>query len=102
MKLYIDTRDREKINISILEENKILISKEANSQISSDTALILLEKALSDLNLNIDKITEIELERGPGSYTGTRIGVAIANSLSFVLQIPVNGKEVSSIENPKY
>ena len=102
MKLYIDTRDREKINISIFKKNNIIISKEANSQINSDTALILLEKALSDLNLNTDKITEIEVERGPGSYTGTRIGVAIANSLSFVLQIPVNGKEVSSIENPKY
>jgi tRNA threonylcarbamoyladenosine biosynthesis protein TsaB len=102
MKLYIDTRDREKINISILEKNKILISKEANSQINSDTALLLLEKALSDLNLNTDKITEIEVERGPGSYTGTRVGVAIANALSFALKIPVNGKEMSSIENPKY
>lgn len=100
MKLYIDTRDRKKINIAI-SEKKIIISK-ANSQINSDTVLSLLKKALSDLDLGIDKITEIEVERGPGSYTGTRIGVAIANALSFALQIPINGKEISSIESPKY
>jgi|SRR3989344_9025596 len=102
MKLYIDARDRKEIAISIWEKDEVLISKKANSQINSDTALILLEKALSDLNLNIDKVTEIEVERGPGSYTGTRVGVAIANSLAFALQIPINGKNVSGLETPKY
>lgn len=102
MKLYIDTRNREKISIVIFEKGKILISKEASSQINSNTALLLLKDALVEAGLKMEKISEIEVERGPGSYTGTRIGVAIANALSFALQIPINGKEISSIESPKY
>ena len=102
MRLYIDTRNREKIRIVIFEKDKILISKEANSQINSNTALLLLKDALIEAGLEMEQISEIEVERGPGSYTGTRVGVAIANSLSFALQIPINGKEISSIESPKY
>lgn len=101
MKLYIDTRDRKKINIAISEKNKIIISR-ANSQINSNTALLLLKKALIEADLEMEQISEIEVERGPGSYTGTRVGVAIANALSFALQIPINRKEISSIESPKY
>lgn len=102
MKLYIDTRNREKISIVIFEKDKILISKEANSQINSNTALLLLKDTLIEAGLEMERISEIEVEKGPGSYTGTRVGVAIANSLSFALQIPINGKEISSIESPKY
>ena len=39
----------------------------------------------------------MELNIGPGSYTGLRVGAAVANALGFALQIPVNGKD-SAVE----
>lgn len=102
MKLYIDTTDRNKIKISIIKNNKEIISKEDSVGINSDSLLELLEKTLRQASLTTSDITEIGVERGPGSYTGARIGVTVANTLSFALQIPVNGKRLSRLENPIY
>jgi tRNA threonylcarbamoyladenosine biosynthesis protein TsaB len=41
-------------------------------------------------------LTGIVVGRGPGSFTSIRIGLAVARSLSFALQIPVAG--VSTLE----
>ena len=38
-----------------------------------------------------EDIDELEVNPGPGSFTGTRVGVAIANMLSYALDIKVNG-----------
>ncbi|MBI2019279.1 hypothetical protein HYS95_01250 [Candidatus Daviesbacteria bacterium] len=38
----------------------------------------------------------IEVETGPGSFTGLRVGVSVANALGFALGIPVNGKKLES------
>ena len=39
------------------------------------------------------KLTGIEVFKGPGSFTGLRVGVAIANALGAAMDIPVNGKK---------
>lgn len=46
-------------------------------------------------------ITAIEVNTGPGSFTGTRVGVAVANALGFALDIPVNGSPRSPREAGK-
>ncbi len=102
MKLYIDTRDREQINISIKDGEKILVSKKSDSSVTPESALSLLKLALEEIGGSISEIKEIEVERGPGSYTGTRVGVALANALSLSLQVPINGKDLSQLENPEY
>lgn len=46
-----------------------------------------LETLLEQSGVNLDQIDEIAYGLGPGSYTGTRVGVAIAKSLHFGLKM---------------
>lgn len=43
--------------------------------------------------LKLSDVTEIEVVTGPGSFTGLRVGAAVANTLGLLLDIPVNGKK---------
>src|ERR1700722_8616139 len=46
---------------------------------------------LDKVELPLKSIAQISVGVGPGSYTGTRVGVAVAKSLSFGLNIPLRG-----------
>ena len=49
----------------------------------------LIEQALEDCGLSLKDIGGIAVSRGPGSFTGIRIGMATAKGLAQVLQVPV-------------
>lgn len=103
MKLYIDTRSRENIIISILKNGEVFYSTQSDSHdVTPESALALIEGALNDSSIKTSELKEIFVEVGPGSYTGVRVGVSIANSLSFALGIPVNKKSISDIALPEY
>ncbi|MEY8735555.1 tRNA (adenosine(37)-N6)-threonylcarbamoyltransferase complex dimerization subunit type 1 TsaB [Peribacillus frigoritolerans] len=55
-----------------------------------------IETLLRDCDTKPKDLTKIVVAQGPGSYTGVRIGVTIAKSLAWTLQIPLSG--VSSLE----
>ena len=48
-----------------------------------------LSKILNKLNKNLDNIDGIVCFKGPGSFTGLRIGLTIANALAYAQNIPV-------------
>ncbi len=48
-----------------------------------------LRELLTRLNKNLDDIDGIVCLKGPGSFTGLRIGLSIANALAYALNIPV-------------
>ena len=54
-----------------------------------------IEKVLQDCETKPKELEKIVVARGPGSYTGVRIGVTIAKTLSWTLNIPLVG--VSSL-----
>ena len=89
MKLYIDTSNRERITVGINNKRFETNSKEKSSQ----TLLPFIDRLLIAEDIDINDITEIEVNTGPGSFTGLRIGIAVANTLGFVLKVPVNGKK---------
>lgn len=89
MKLYIDTSDREKIIIGINEKRFETESKERSSQ----KLLPFIDETIKKNNFETKDIEEIEVVTGPGSFTGLRVGVAVANALGFALSVPVNGKK---------
>lgn len=48
-----------------------------------------IEELLSANNLNIEDIEGIVIFQGPGSFTGLRIGMSVANALAYSNNIPV-------------
>lgn len=55
----------------------------------SEKLMPLIERLLSDLEMDVHDIEGIALSEGPGSYTGLRIGAAIGKGLAYSLNIPI-------------
>ena len=50
-----------------------------------------IEDLLQQQDMEWNAVTGIVVYQGPGSFTGLRIGVTIANTIAYSLQIPVLG-----------
>ena len=100
MKLYIDTSDHRQTIVRLGERQIDSGPQTAHSQV----VIPMVGKLLKKQKATIQDITEIEVNRGPGSFTGLRVGVAIANALGYALKVPVNGKQVwkMDVEEPDY
>lgn len=83
--LFIDTCSNCLI-ISTIINNKIdyfFIDKNNND--TSSKVMKVLKEAVADIN-TVDKIFVVT---GPGSFTGIRVGVTIAKTIGFCLNIPI-------------
>jgi tRNA threonylcarbamoyladenosine biosynthesis protein TsaB len=56
----------------------------------------LIEFTLRDYGITIRDITALAVGLGPGSFTGVRVGVTMAKTLAFALELPLVG--VSSLD----
>lgn len=100
--LYIDTRDNKRIVVR-LDKNGEKFQQESGASVKgAQTILPLIQKVLKKAKITPAKIDEIKVERGPGSFTGLRVGIAIANALSFSVGAKINGKKIGEIEEPVY
>lgn len=134
MILKLDTTHPKQISIELIEKktlDKLVEINQMGSQILLPSIVNILKRNKQSLRSSrlkqslrsssagwrteglkkyLKDITAIEVNTGPGSFTGTRVGVAIANALGFALNIPVNGSprsprkagEKSKIVLPKY
>jgi tRNA threonylcarbamoyladenosine biosynthesis protein TsaB len=100
MKLYIDTSDSEKIVVGIDGEE---FSAEARKE-KSQKLLPFIDEVLRKKRKTVKEIAEIEVNSGPGSFTGLRVGVSVANVMGWVLGVKVNGKDIciNGLVEPKY
>lgn len=100
--LILDTADNKKITVGlIIDGQKDVQTKEITSK-KTQVILPMIDKILKKHSLKTKDLSEIQVNAGPGSFTGLRIGLAIGNVLSFVLKIPINGKKVGEIIIPIY
>ncbi len=97
MKLYIDTSSAEKIVVGLDDERFETEARKDKSQ----KLLPFIDELLKKKKKTVKDITEIEINTGPGSFTGLRVGVSIANTLGWVLGVPVNGKNIMKGETVK-
>lgn len=102
MKLYIDTTKKDEVIVQLKNvkgevTDQIIKSQQKGSQV----LLPIIDKIFKKNKKKLEDIKMIEVNTGPGSFTGTRVGVAVANALGFALGIPVNGK-IGKIVEPIY
>ena len=94
MILKIDTTKREKIVVELADPKNGKKDKLVQKQkLGSQVLLPMIAKILKKNKITFGNLTSIEVNPGPGSFTGTRVGVSVANALGFALNIPVNGKK---------
>ncbi|MBI2599395.1 tRNA (adenosine(37)-N6)-threonylcarbamoyltransferase complex dimerization subunit type 1 TsaB [Candidatus Daviesbacteria bacterium] len=96
MILHIDTKDQKIVRLSLKDKDKIIKTLSEENEYGSQVLLPLIEKLLKEEKLEYKDLKGIEVETGPGSFTGLRVGVSVANALGFALRIPVNGKKMET------
>src|SRR3989338_7065449 len=81
MRLRIDTTDNRKTVVSLGGKT---LAKEYKSPQEQDV-LAAIDELLQREGKNLQEITAIEVNRGPGAFTSLRVGVSIANALKYAL-----------------
>lgn len=100
--LILDTADNKKITVGLKINDKEYIKTEKITSNKTQIILPMIDEILKKHLLEPKDLSEIQVNVGPGSFTGLRVGLAIANTFSFVLKIPINGSKVGEIILPKY
>ncbi|WP_160724918.1 tRNA (adenosine(37)-N6)-threonylcarbamoyltransferase complex dimerization subunit type 1 TsaB [Bacillus sp. USDA818B3_A] len=94
--LAIDTSNYV-LGVALLEENQVLGEYITNLKKNHSVRIMpAIETLMKDCGKVPADLTKIVVAKGPGSYTGVRIGVTIAKTLAWTLNIPLVG--VSSLE----
>lgn len=96
IELYLDTHFQD-VLIALYKDGKLFdLKKEKNVKNTSVVTLPLFIEMLNHNNLNVNDIKKIYVNIGPGSFTGVRIGVTLAKTIAYSLNIPIVG--VSSLD----
>lgn len=85
------------------------IYKDAGAQISyhtwhahrelSVTLLTVIRDQLVEQNATFKDLTGVIVFKGPGSFTGLRIGITVANAMAYSLNVPIVGADGDDWQN---
>ncbi|MHA6252997.1 tRNA (adenosine(37)-N6)-threonylcarbamoyltransferase complex dimerization subunit type 1 TsaB [Oceanobacillus sp. CAU 1775] len=94
--LAIDTSNNV-LGIAIMEDDQIIGELVTNLNKNHSVRLMpAIHKLMGEVGVKAEDLEKIAIAKGPGSYTGVRIGLTTAKTLAWALNIPIVG--VSSLE----
>lgn len=77
-------------SVAIIDEISVISYQETDKKNShSEILTVFIEDLLKEVNLKFTDLDAIAVSKGPGSYTGLRIGVSTAKGLCYALDIPL-------------
>jgi len=78
-------------SVAISQNGKVVAFREDNSKGYShaERLHVFIEEVLQESKIPIKELDAIAVSKGPGSYTGLRIGVSSAKGLCYALGIPL-------------
>ena len=88
--LHMDTATKV-CSVSISKGHEIIALKEIKDDhySHSEKLHVFIEDILKKSNIDITQLNAVCVSKGPGSYTGLRIGVSAAKGLCYALDIPM-------------
>lgn len=89
MILFIDTHDS-LITIAVKDDSKLYIKTKESEYSHSIYVMPMIEEIFSENNLDVKLLKQIIVVNGPGSFTGIRIGLSIAKTIAYALNIKIN------------
>ena len=88
--LVINAAD-DKILLSLITKVESYTTTHTNSRENFDKIMILILNFLKDHDSNLDKISEIFVNQGPGKISSIRNSIAIAKGIAFAKNIDLYG-----------
>ena len=88
--LALDTSTKN-CSVALFNGNKIIALKEQNSDgyTHAEQLTLFIDQVVKSARVTLKEIKAIAISKGPGSYTGLRIGTSTAKGLCYALDIPL-------------
>ncbi|MFV0248328.1 MAG: tRNA (adenosine(37)-N6)-threonylcarbamoyltransferase complex dimerization subunit type 1 TsaB [Tenacibaculum sp.] len=82
-------------SVCVAENYKLLSIREINNNNYShaEKLHLFIQQVLSEANIQAKELSAVAVSKGPGSYTGLRIGVSSAKGICFACGIPLISTE---------
>jgi len=86
-------------SVGISKNGKLvsLIEQNDDNYTHAENIHPFIDKVLSEAEIKASQLSAVSVSKGPGSYTGLRIGVSAAKGLCFALNIPLIGIETLDV-----
>ena len=85
-KLIIDATSDKIFLMVINDDNSQKITHE-NSKVNYEKLILLIKQFLKSINLDLNKISKIYINRGPGSFAGIRNSISIVKAIHLANKI---------------
>ncbi len=83
-------------SVALLDRTGVISVRESYADKSHAAQLTLfIEELLSEAEIRPEELEAVAVSKGPGSYTGLRIGVSVAKGIAYGASIPLIGIETT-------
>jgi tRNA threonylcarbamoyladenosine biosynthesis protein TsaB len=100
--LSVDTSKSDLATVTLTYLDTTFTRSSGVARHHAQAVLPMIEEILKDAGIRLADVSQLSVNPGPGSFTGVRVGITIANTLALLLQRPVNSKDYTVGENAIY
>jgi tRNA threonylcarbamoyladenosine biosynthesis protein TsaB len=74
---------------------KISVKESTENKSHASRLTLFIEELLNEAGIRADELDAVAVSKGPGSYTGLRIGVSVAKGIAYGASVPLLGIETT-------
>ncbi len=89
MYLVIHTAAADAVEVGVCTDTQCKRTRIQGDFKVSEQLLVLVDRTMRDFGMRLADVRAIGVVEGPGPFTSLRVGVAVANTLGYVLAVPV-------------